>query len=844
MPTPSPAALVLAELVLRARRGFPLLPVWGIEGGHCACPAGDRCKQGPGKHPLGKLVPHGVDDATTDEAVLERWLTAYPEANWAVATGHALPEGGFLVAVDVDPRNRGDESLGKLEREHGALPPTVRAISGGNGEHRLFRAASALGGGVLAEGIDFKGLGGYILVAPSLHLSGRRYQWDVGGHPDDTPIAPLPSWAERALADRGRGRPEHTGRDAADSLLGEAFKLAGMLRELLTDGRRAVVCPWAGEHTDERGRGEDSSTVLLPPTLESHFGGFKCLHGHCQHRGWKDVLAALPGAAVAQARLKYRPKPVTQADPSSPAPVENVLADVQSRVEYAKGKVKKSLDNLVTILTHDPRWKGKLSFDEFSEQVLVKDPPWHEDVAPASPSPEWTDEDDIRLVAWLNRLWGLDAGRLDTEAAVRVVARRHSTHPVRAYLRSLTWDGTPRLDRLFVDYFGGPDDPYTRGVGSRWAISAVARVEKPGCQADCSPVLEGSQGIGKSSGLRALIGDEWFFDSSIVIGDKDSYQALRGKWLCELAELDSYRRSDMQRVKAFLSAQSDHYRPSFGRRARTFLRQCVFAGTTNEREYVADSTGARRLWPVRCRRVDVPKIRRDRDQLWAEAFARYQKGEAWYVDTPEFADLCAVEQEDRYQADPWETAIASWLAHPNTPTLNGVTTYDVLTGALAIDTGKVTRSDEMRAATCLRRVGWDRVVRPRTGSTDRARRYFKREPEDTLTQVHGGQGADCTLVQPTRLDQERLDHQVGPENAIKNSQVTQAVQPVQPNPSRACARDEVFAAFQEPNLEVGPVGPAPDAQSGTHPVTPAEDDDSFAGWVEREIGPRKPDGGA
>ena len=154
----------LARVLDYAARGWPVLPVWGIRGGKCACKAGAECKSSAGKHPLSAAVRHGVKDASLDAAVIREWFRKYPGCNWAVATGGALPGGGFLVCIDVDPRNGGDESLAALEREHGELPGSVRQISGGAGAHIFCVADAAMPGADLAEGIEFKASGGYVIV--------------------------------------------------------------------------------------------------------------------------------------------------------------------------------------------------------------------------------------------------------------------------------------------------------------------------------------------------------------------------------------------------------------------------------------------------------------------------------------------------------------------------------------------------------------------------------------------------------------------------------------------------------------------------------------------------------
>jgi putative DNA primase/helicase len=262
----------------------------------------------------------------------------------------------------------------------------------------------------------------------------------------------------------------------------------------------------------------------------------------------------------------------------------------------------------------------------------------------------------------------LTIGAKVIEQGVAVVAEASAFHPVRDYLQSLHWDGVKRLPTWLSTYCGVEASPYAAAVGARWLISAVARPMDPGCQLDCCLIVEDPrQGTGKSSAFRALVPDpSMYSETGVTLGDKDSYQALHGAWIYLLDELDSLRRSDVTRTKNFLTSVKDHYRPSYGRVARDFARQNVFAGTTNAERYFADRTGNRRFWPVRTRgEIDVAAIRGVRDQLWAEAFDRYANGERWHVDTPELRRLCEEQQADRVADDPWEQLVGEWLAEPD-----------------------------------------------------------------------------------------------------------------------------------------------------------------------------------
>jgi hypothetical protein len=318
-------------------------------------------------------------------------------------------------------------------------------------------------------------------------------------------------------------------------------------------------------------------------------------------------------------------------------------------------------------------------------------------------------------------------------------------------------------------------------------ISAVARVYEPGCDVDCVLVLEGvknrrheGQGVGKSKGLRDLVPERpWFADTPLVIGDKDSYQNLRGKWIYEMGELSGLKGRDVDRTKNFLSASVDNLRPSFGKRNRDFVRHLVFAATTNDSQYLVDRTGNRRFWPVRVLgNVDRDAIKLDRDQLWAEARDRYRKGEAWHADTPEFRALAIAEQAERTPDSPWLGAVERWLENPVvsiydsgdrqrvttfadlSPNGVGVSTTEVLQSAIGMRLTDITHRQECEMGALLVELGLE-AFRPRVGGT-RQRRY--RRPEDVEGGPEGG-GGDWTTT--------------GPEKHLKNHGVSDVVQLVQ-----------------------------------------------------------------
>ena len=297
--------------------------------------------------------------------------------------------------------------------------------------------------------------------------------------------------------------------------------------------------------------------------------------------------------------------------------------------------------------------------------------------------------------------------------AVQVAAQRHAFHPVRDYLGGLKWDGTPRLDAWLTTYLGAEASDYGRFVGRSFLVAAVARVMHPGCKMDTVLVLEGEQGSMKSTAVAALAG-EWFTDTPIFIGSKDAMQALHGKWIVELAEMDAVIRAEPSGSKAFFTSSTDDFRPPYGRRTEHHPRQCVFMGTVNLDAYLKDSTGNRRYWPVRCGAIDMDGLKRDRDQLWAEAVERYRSGERWWAETDKEVAFCRAEQELRFLVDALELDVRTYL-EPKATAGRPVTQAELLREVFRLEPGRWGVAEQTRLGRILARLGWSKH-RPREGS--------------------------------------------------------------------------------------------------------------------------------
>jgi len=393
------------------------------------------------------------------------------------------------------------------------------------------------------------------------------------------------------------------------------------------------------------------------------------------------------------------------------APTDFSDADWPTKLQRSKkGVALSTFANAVTVVAHDPRWANRFAWCDFSNRIVLRAaPPWPAESACSvkfEPGTPWAECDDHRLVDYLERHYGVSVTPKEAYHAALLAAEKRHVHPVRDYLDSLTWDGTVRLDRVLPVYFGAKESTYTKLVGPWTFMQAVKRIYEPGCQADYVPVLEGEQGIQKSSAIRALCpSPAWVSDTMFTIGSKDAMVALRGRWFIELAEAMSLLRAEHAASKAFFTSRTDDYRPPYGAHNVQIPRQCMFFCTINpEGGYLRDPTGGRRYWPIACGEagaINIAAIEADRDQLWAEAVARYRKGERCYPHADDEHALFGEEQGEREEQDPWHETIRAGIAD-----LNEVTVAFILASVLSIEAAKQESKHQSRVVKVLTSDGW------------------------------------------------------------------------------------------------------------------------------------------
>jgi predicted P-loop ATPase len=371
--------------------------------------------------------------------------------------------------------------------------------------------------------------------------------------------------------------------------------------------------------------------------------------------------------------------------------------DVLDSLSSEMGVPHSSRLNIERILANDPLYRNSFTFNAFSQQILYEGQPAE-------------DHKDTRLTVDLERRYGIRADTKIVREICCMLAKSHTFHPVKDLLRSLTWDGTERLNLLMRRGFGAPITPmqteeYISDVGRKLCISAVARIMDPQAKNEMIVVATGDQGQYKSTAFGALAWKpEWFGDSHLPIGNKDSYMSIQGKWFYEIAEMDSFKKAESTAIKSFLSSRSDTYRKPFGAHVVTEHRNTVFVGTTNEDHFLDDPTGSRRYAPVRTGRCDVEWITSNIAQIWAEAVVRYDLGERWWYMGEEAVRLKQA-SVDFQVTDGWSVLVLDAIFHPTSPATGFYTNERILIEWVNVPKERITKREKNRIAAVMKQLG-------------------------------------------------------------------------------------------------------------------------------------------
>ncbi len=402
-----------------------------------------------------------------------------------------------------------------------------------------------------------------------------------------------------------------------------------------------------------------------------------------------------------------------------------------------QSNIKDTLDNLVTILRYDSNLKS-IAFNCHRDGIDAKGRlPWEQI------KNGWNDSDYAALKVYLSNRYGVYSPTKTKDAILAVSAER-AYHPIKEYLEGLPeWDGVPRVDTLFIDYFGADDNSYTRAVSRKSMAAAVARIYVPGTKFDSVPILNGPQGIGKSTFYAKLAG-EWFSDSLTLtdMKDKSGPEKLQGYWILELGELAGMKKADIETVKSFISRVDDKYRASYGVNVESHPRQCIIVGSTNaENGFLRDITGNRRFWPIRVygnsKKKSWQLTKTEIEQIWAETLVIYHSGEKLYLEGRD-SDRAITEQDEAMETDEREGLVREYL---NTPLpeswstmgiyerrnyLNGsdfggkpdgtvqrqfVCNMEIWCECFGKDGASMKPADSYAIASIMRKIGWKRIDR-------------------------------------------------------------------------------------------------------------------------------------
>lgn len=550
------------------------------------------------------LTRNGCKDATTDAAQIKAWWQKYPNANIGLATG-SVSQNVFVIDLDID-EDRGIDGYHSLEdwqREHGDFPETWTAITGRGGYHLYYRGNGKIKNRAgIIDGVDIRGNGGYVVAPPSIHKNGNRYEWEYS--PDEFEIAKADNNVMYFL--------NHDDHRQSASFTMPNIVSAGQRNQMLFRFACMMQAKGASDQSVFAATMAENESSCSPPLTEQEVRII--VSSATKYDKGKPIHIDSEGVATRENKDDVI---------GNPEWVLNFL-DCNHDKDGNIKSVKQFVHNFEIVMDKDDRFAGKIRFNEFAQQLyLCGNVPWEkEDNCRA-----WSSHDDSALFSLIQADYGLKS-RQDFADALKNVSMRNKFHPVRELLDSLTWDGKEHIRSLLPEYLGAEDSDYTYQVMRLWMLGAVSRVYKPGSKFDYTIILQGSQGIGKSTFLKLMaLDDSWFNDSLDSLDSDKAVQSLTGSWIIELAELKSLARTagGVESVKRFLTATQDKYRIPYERRADTFYRQCVFAGTTNKDDFLQDETGNRRFLIVQTgvkkpsKSLFVPEIMDTIKLAWAEA---------------------------------------------------------------------------------------------------------------------------------------------------------------------------------------------------------------------------------
>jgi Virulence-associated protein E-like domain/Bifunctional DNA primase/polymerase, N-terminal len=639
----------------------------------------------------------GLKFGTTDAAAIGAWWTRWPDALIGIRTGSI----SGLYVLDVDRKNDKD-GFATINANNWIILNTVAAQTPSGGGHYYFSIPRGdqrrwkTDSDQIGKGLDRRGDNGYVVwYGADLSLQ----------------MAEPPAWMTGDIRIQNELSPHESrkplGTDNA-SRFTDAVKALYSTNpnEMNYDDWRNISCAF---RQSASGLGIDDAMIRMT------WDGWCAQYGGNSYADNEKLWRSMAnGTELGWSYLRGKASPQIQGElffgqPTIPNAIDGkIFAPKDIFDEPLLGKLAGSTVS-TELVAHIKDSRLPIGYDLFKRrQVKLNRMPW--DKSPSGYPKPWTDDDDIYLQAWFHR-YELKPSMEIVKYSARLSGLRNEFHPVLDYLNRLQWDGTKRLDELFIQYFNATNVEFARVVGAKFLIGMVARAYNPGCKRDEMIVLEGDQGIRKSTALNIIATDEYFSDSLPNLHDKDAAHHLQGCWLVEIGELAAMRRSEVEDVKRFVATRIDKFRPAYGHHIIESPRTAVFTATTNDDRYLKDTTGARRYWPIKCGTIDTDGLRRDRDQLFAEAVQRYRANERyWLIDQEE--TLAAIETAERREIDPWHDIVARHCA-----AIGGmpVSMDNLFRLALNVPYERLNASTNKRVAAILKSMGYRRQQLQRGG---------------------------------------------------------------------------------------------------------------------------------
>lgn len=566
------------------------------------------------KETITRWTPNGLNDATFDPDVARSWWELSPKCNVAIVCGETSEPGRYLTVLDFDVDEDNDvdsvhDVLIPWEREHGELPETVTEITGRGGMHYFYFTDVAYPKCENAKlHIDIRGVGSYAMVAPSVHPNGNVVEFE--NHPDDYGIA----WADdnvKALIEevlegavkenREGGKVDMSGGLQVGRRNTSLYEMAAGLMSQSWDDDAIVASIETYNAMSKAPLSESEVDKILKSALKLPKG--KSAEWYAAHGVSKETDDFMLNAEV-RAMLTKK----------------------------ANGMPQTTITNCMTVLANDRKLKGRFAYNEMAYANTVECPlPWDK----SHGTRKVKDLDYSQFAAYLESAYGITEGKAKGTDAILNVCSFNRYHPVREWLDSLEWDGTPRVGTLLAEFMRADYDEYSAEAMKLFMRGAIARALEPGCKFDTMLVLVGEQGIGKSTFFRMLAhNDAWYNGNMNTIEGDAAIEKLQGKWILEMSELLALKKAkEVEGVKSFITNQVDVIRPKYGKATEDRPRVCVFAGTTNDMDFLSDPTGNRRFLPIMCHlRRDEPSLlfiegaQEHIDQCWAEVYREWKDG--------------------------------------------------------------------------------------------------------------------------------------------------------------------------------------------------------------------------